>query len=171
MNKPWLNEPDYKEFEYKGYKCEIKRNISKALCGYVNVPLDSKAGEFLNKNKELDEVLNAHGGITYSEKVNGYLRIGFDCNHYCDYAPGVMDLIKEYKKNSEMTEEDLKKEGIEDPKEFIELSKRLYKSQSNNQPDYYKESNYKDIHFVEKEIKRLADQIIEYEKTKDNNER
>lgn len=39
-SKPWLSEPDTKEFESSGYLCEMQRHPLGAWCGYVTVPID-----------------------------------------------------------------------------------------------------------------------------------
>jgi len=83
--REWLSEPDYKEFTYKGYRCEIKRiPVSGHLCGYVTVgeqhPIYGKDyGELMD--------IKCHGGLTFSETKDGQTRIGFDCAHCTDLTP------------------------------------------------------------------------------------
>ena len=81
-------EGDGKEFEYKGYKCEIWRHPTLLhLCGYVELP---EFHELWGKLMYELENLDCHGGITFSEagkEMNW--KIGFDCAHYLDYTPGV----------------------------------------------------------------------------------
>ena len=94
----WDNEPDYETFVHLGFKCEIKRYPESGfLCGYVHVPQWNWA------YGEDGRDLKVHGGITYSERVDdstvGDMAesmgvgsdwiLGFDCNHYRDYAPGI----------------------------------------------------------------------------------
>lgn len=86
MNK-WETEPDYLEFTYKGFKCFIKRNYFKALCGYVVVPEGNK---WYSQGCDTIDI-NCHGGLTYASEQDGNWVIGFDCTHYGDLAP---DLIK-----------------------------------------------------------------------------
>ena len=85
--KEWLNEKDCYEFEYKGYKCEIKRIPSLGhLCGYVYTDLF--------KDLEYDVVpIICHGGITFNGVTNtGNWAIGFDCAHMMDYVPYVEEI-------------------------------------------------------------------------------
>ena len=77
--REWLSEPDYKEFTYKGYRCEIKRiPVSGHLCGYVTVG-EQDYGELMD--------IKGHGGLTFSETKDGQTRIGFDCAHCTDLTP------------------------------------------------------------------------------------
>ena len=161
--KPWENEPDKKKFTYKGYKCEIIRNAISILCGYVNIPVDNEKGKSLLKIKkklnqyvfnnihidyigELDKYFTIHGGVTYfEEKIsNGkeYVSIGFDCGHVNDLIP-----------NLGGTPEIFKSMGV--PKRLIDQFKEKYSQKQNE--------TYKDIPFVEKELKGLVDQIIKYD--------
>jgi len=111
-------EGDGKEFEYKGYKCEIWRHPTLLhLCGYVKLPeFHELWGKSMN---ELDN-LDCHGGITFSEMDKEMdkesLKIGFDCGHYLDYTPGT--------------------------------------------PVNFPNSVYRDINYVESEIKKLVDQVV-----------
>ena len=62
-----------KEFEYLGYKCQVKINDYCGFrCGYVELPKEFP---------EFDKYdIDCHGGVTYHE---GNI-IGFDCGHYGD---------------------------------------------------------------------------------------
>ncbi len=88
MNQEYLIEPNFKEFEYNGYKCEIIRSPNTgALCGYVLVPKTSK---LYGMSKEFFKDIKIHGGITCSNSTDypfDYWSIGFDCSHYNDYIP------------------------------------------------------------------------------------
>lgn len=85
-----------KEFNYKGYACDIKKidytdeNIEGLFsskedysmrkwwyCGYVFLP---------NFKVELKDDINniMHGGITYEYEYEGTTVLGFDCNHATD---------------------------------------------------------------------------------------
>ena len=64
---------DEKEFSYNGYKCLISRKDMGHLCGYVFIDSDDKVID-----------IKVHGGIT----LVGPRRIGFDCVHAYDFAPG-----------------------------------------------------------------------------------
>jgi hypothetical protein len=81
-DEPWLTEPDFLEFEYMGYPCNILRNSPDigTLCGYVGItarnPYFGK-GYGDDYTYDEDEVtllegpkvydLDVHGGITYNE--------------------------------------------------------------------------------------------------------
>lgn len=94
---PWHNEPDRVDFEHAGYACMILRNGSGALCGYVGV--DETHPDFGKHYNDLP--FSVHGGLTYSDLCSGHIChvpkpgmpdrvwwLGFDCNHYDDFAPG-----------------------------------------------------------------------------------
>lgn len=68
----------FKKFEYRNYKCEIKRNPQLgSLCGYVYVD---------SNNLNIDDFV-IHGGITYNDNT----KIGFDCAHLYDFIPGLFN--------------------------------------------------------------------------------
>lgn len=76
---PWNNEPDHEDWvdEFTGYKCEIHRKPwNGALCGYVISPIAIFYADF-----------KVHGGVTYNREC----KIGFDCDHYGDFAPSELD--------------------------------------------------------------------------------
>lgn len=98
----WERESNYKEFEYKGYSCAIRRNMSMGfLCGYFAIP-DFVEGE----ESYLLEDLSPHGGISFAEYPDGHYLpkqnsfgqklywVGFDCGHYCDFAPGLAKVFQ-----------------------------------------------------------------------------
>lgn len=66
-----------KEFEYLGYKCEVKINEQCGFrCGYVQLPEWHPS-----YNEKYNSVnIDCHGGLTYGE--NG--KFGFDCGHFMD---------------------------------------------------------------------------------------
>ena len=75
-------EGDYKKFNHKGIKCEIKRQETmRHLCGYVYIPQD------IQNYTEEDLDLYAHGGVTYHAVKDGYVVVGFDCAHGGDLVP------------------------------------------------------------------------------------
>jgi len=89
-NAPWKDELDEEEFLYAGHRCYIRRNQNtKTLCGYVDLP---PTHPWFGKHY-LDDALcgvEVHGGLTYSGRTgDGLHRIGFDCCHGFDYAPGM----------------------------------------------------------------------------------
>ena len=147
--EPWINEPDKKEFVYKGYKCAIKRNLMGCLLGYVYMKQNSKLSKYALREDvdslDLDLILNVHGGITYigeNEETNDCV-LGFDCGHFGnDVIPRKPD-FKRF-------------QLFEKFKEFQNLIKTLEKLEKNQ--------TYKDINFVTKELESLVDQIIKYER-------
>lgn len=95
---PWNSEPDRVEFEHHGFPCLIVRARLGALCGYVGVPPTHKLYE---KNYS-EAPVDIHGGLTYSDKCQGYIChvpkpgetderwwFGFDCAHAWDIIPGM----------------------------------------------------------------------------------
>lgn len=80
--QPWDNEPAYKMIEHAGYVCELKRHPAQGFwMGYVhageNHPLCRVPPD------DLDNYLDAHGGITHQNKGT----FGFDCGHMDDLIP------------------------------------------------------------------------------------
>ena len=76
-----LQEKNYLEFKYKGFKCTIVRHdYFSHLCGYVTIP-DEKRKNIKYENVEV------HGGVTF-QGVNsdGQYTIGFDCAHFRDFS-------------------------------------------------------------------------------------
>lgn len=96
MKMEWLDEKDFYEFEYLGYKCEIKRNALGNLCGYIYVTNRN----VLNNTYDLD----VHGGITY--ETNN--KIGFDCGHYGDFSPYGSNYSESEYRNVEYVTNELK---------------------------------------------------------------
>jgi hypothetical protein len=81
----WESEPDRVEFEYLGFKCLIIRHpTQKHLCGYVLLP---RGHPYFGKDYE-DIPVSVHGGLTFGAVEGDYYRIGFDCAHIDDFAPG-----------------------------------------------------------------------------------
>lgn len=113
---PWVNEPDYEEFEIDSVKCSIERmgtNLPFKFEDYLQVfqelkkenpehPLVKNNFHFgghlcgyvqLPKDHpwekiDCDEIpAEIHGGITYRERTKGRFCIGFDCAHSYDLIP------------------------------------------------------------------------------------
>jgi hypothetical protein len=87
-------EPNYEEFQYKGYTCIVKRMMNAYsffgnLNGYVILPKGHKLA------KHYDEIdIDCHGGLTWSGEAKELFPqftdewvIGFDCSHYGDMQP------------------------------------------------------------------------------------
>lgn len=99
---PWQSEPDDLDWidEDTGFSCEIHRNGSGALCGYVSIP--ESHPYFGSKYDDL-HYIDVHGGLTFSsaavrksdvEKLANpddttprFQKFGFDCAHSGDYSP------------------------------------------------------------------------------------
>jgi hypothetical protein len=98
INGPWEGEPDHQEWRYDGVPCVVNRNDHGSWCGYVAIPPGHPLYE---KDVDVDDVVEAHGGITYSEHgcmgeichtprpgESDYPRwVGFDCAHCMDFVP------------------------------------------------------------------------------------
>lgn len=131
MKGPWDDEPNRKEFRYKGFVCLAIRNAhTLAWCGYVGVP---PSHPFHGKLYD-DLDVHVHGGLTYADDCKNVVChipgpgeedklywIGFDCSHYEDFIPGFMALP-------------------------VELP-------------YMQMNIYRDLAFVERQIKSLAQQF------------
>lgn len=106
--KEWELEDDEKEFEYRGYLCEIWRHPNfGSLNGYVFIPRDHKY--FGKDYSDLDHI-DCHGGLTFSETRGDFTRIGFDCAHYGDYMPfNPIHFEDEVYRNMEYVEAECKK--------------------------------------------------------------
>lgn len=120
-DKPWLTEPnDVLFMTDAGYPAQIQRNLTTlTLCGYIYLPV----GHPLH-GVDYDNVLDAvdvHGGWTYSDSEGEAWCVGFDCNHFYDYAPGMPPLLNE---NEEYrTIEFVTKELERTAKQFKEMEK------------------------------------------------
>lgn len=84
-------EGDYHEWIFNtesgsSYKCQVIRNKHlKHLCGYVILTKDNKF-----YGKDYDHIpVQVHGGLTFSDEVNGEWLIGFDCAHHNDITPNI----------------------------------------------------------------------------------
>lgn len=82
-------EGDKHFWEYKGFKCLMRRNVLKCWCGYVEIPIDTpldfdfESGEYLP--------INCHGGVTYQELEGDNWVVGFDCAHSGDLVPYLLN--------------------------------------------------------------------------------
>ena len=91
MAMPWTVEPDEYDFSWRGFKCLCKRNQhSQTWLGYVILPHGHPFNNNASFNKYVTEELDVHGGVTFYDRVPKMdaMLIGFDCNHFNDYAPG-----------------------------------------------------------------------------------
>ena len=96
-DRPWEHEPDNEEWidATTGYKCTIWRHPTHgSLNGYVALP---KGHRLHGQGYDAFDV-EVHGGLTYAsedEKTNEWV-LGFDTNHYNDFAPKLVQTIMKY---------------------------------------------------------------------------
>ena len=91
MAMPWTVEPDEYDFSWRGYKCICMRNQhSQTWLGYVVLPHGHPLNNYEMYKTYAYEELDVHGGVTFYDRVKKMdaVVIGFDCNHFNDYAPG-----------------------------------------------------------------------------------
>jgi hypothetical protein len=96
MAMPWTLEPDEYDFSWRGYKCMCMRNQhSQTWLGYVLLPHGHAFNDSVMYKKYVTEELDVHGGVTFYDRVPKMdaTLIGFDCNHFNDYAPGVLPMV------------------------------------------------------------------------------
>jgi len=155
---PWSQEPDQKEFTYKGFNGYILRNIFGSLGGYVEIPLDNPILSRIDIDKgglEYENLpLEVHGGITYGNRVINkktgieYYVAGFDCGHWDDYIP-----FQSWMTNPDLPEKLRQNETLQ---KIIDLEEKFKYGRQ-------EERTYKDIQFVTHEIESMIDQIIAYQ--------
>lgn len=136
---PWIDEPDFLSWEYKGIKCLINRAASGYLCGYCEIP---KGHSFYEVDVFENHIeVDVHGGLTFGGYINEKWFIGFDCAHSMDICPAMQKMMKEVTDKSGMRQlyDDILKRNPESP-----LLNRTYK----------------DINFVQIECENLANQIL-----------
>lgn len=92
-DKPWLTEPnDVLFMTDAGYPAQIRRNLTTlTLCGYIYLPVGHPVHGLDYDDLSYEEI-DVHGGWTYSDSEGEAWCVGFDCNHYYDYAPGMAGL-------------------------------------------------------------------------------
>ena len=83
--KDWELEPNILKFEYRSYKCEIKRHEWGYLNAYVFIPKN----HILYGIDELDlnEILKPSSEITYSQEYDGFWKIGLSFSSIRDFVP------------------------------------------------------------------------------------
>lgn len=90
---PWDNEPDRVLWTdaATGFPCAVNRNSLGALCGYVGVGPEHPLYGRLTDGRPLDDILDVHGGITFTGALphvpDGLWYFGFDCAHAFDRIP------------------------------------------------------------------------------------
>lgn len=131
---PWQNEPDRIEFEHEGFPCLIIRTQSGYLCGYVAI--ESNHPDY---DKDYNEVnVECHGGLTYGERCSG---------HICHIPkPGKPD--------------DVYWLGFDHAhSRDYSPANNIYKMKYGTHFNRMENETYKDINFVTKGVKHLAEQL------------
>lgn len=140
----WCNEPDTVTFDHKGLKCLVFRVVKFEhdnhafgghFCGYVRVPKDN---EIYGKSWSECPIDDIHGGLTFYEKQDDDLIIGFDCGHIVDILP----CMRKFYENL-------------DPENKFPNFPMLHPT-------------YKNVEFVIYETKNLAEQVTKYDKRGSN---
>lgn len=136
---PWQDEPDRVDFRWYNLDCFLHRNQMGGWCGYVGVPRKHPA--FGHDYNEVP--VSVHGGLTYADKCWGHLChagpgarwwLGFDCGHSMDLLPGMEANMKIIRaKFPELSEK---------PAGFMDV--------------------YRDVAYVTKETKHLAEQLARF---------
>lgn len=142
MSMPWTVEPDEYDFAWRGYKCMCMRNQnSQTWLGYVLLPhghaFNDDSGMF---KTYIFEELDVHGGVTFYDRVPKMdaTIIGFDCNHFGDYAPAIQERV---------------------------LSAKDKQTIANGGFDDVGAPKYRTLSYVRKELRNLVDQIIAFDPT------
>jgi hypothetical protein len=85
------NYPTEVSYNEGPYKLIVRRTDNGVNCGYIVLPQFHRYDGI-----DCDNIpVNVHGGLTYSERENGYWVIGFDTCHVGDFNP----LINSYQDN------------------------------------------------------------------------
>ena len=77
--------PDEVSYQEGSYTLIVRRNSFGCNCGYIILPKFHRYDNFNYNNIPV----SVHGGLTYSERENGYWIIGFDTSHMGDYVPNL----------------------------------------------------------------------------------
>jgi hypothetical protein len=101
---PWQTEPDRVEFQHAGLPCLMLRSRFGNWCGYAAVPPGHRLHGI--NYSDIEFPLDAHGGVTYSDKCSGDIChvpgpgepddvwwFGFDCGHAWDYCPAMEAML------------------------------------------------------------------------------
>lgn len=133
-------EPNYETFEYRGYKCVIKRMmyLGGQLNGYVRIPKASKFYDATKQDMGYDDIpIECHGGLTFTGKLEDEpedeFYIGFDTAHFQDYMPFMQFQLSQYFNHEHESE------------------------------------TYKDINYVRKECRDIVDQLLVLEQENADN--
>lgn len=146
---PWVDEPDYLEFNHKGINCVVRRIYTAGFGGYLGAYIQISKEQPLHVKKDafIKYELSSHKKlfITYQ---NGEDWIGFHCGHSYDIIPSIRFVLEK----SDINEDPRIQENREISKKF----KQLFPDNPIINP------TYKTWDFVVEETKKLAEQIREY---------
>lgn len=147
----WVEERDNKMWEYRGIQCEIYRNRSGVLCGYVQVPIDHC---WYGKHYNAIEA-EVHGGLTFAETFDGgVFIIGFDCAHLYDLVPSLIDPMRSWRNHIDQLTDKMK----ETLNTYDKLTKKCMNLLENNPLIFRK--TYKNISYVKAQCEKLVDQMF-----------
>lgn len=139
---PWQDEFDKKQFEDAdtGLPCLIVRNAGGALCGYVGVPEGHPAFEKdYNDIYMLDDDIRVHGGMTFSDFC---AQGDNECTGICHVpGPGESDRVWWF--------------GF-DCNHGGDIAPAWLNSDLPQIPDIYGSNHYRDVPYVETDIRHLA---------------
>ena len=141
----WQTEPDkiqYMDEEF-GFPCLILRNQLGALCGYVGVPSTHKA--FEQDYNDADADFDVHGGLTFAG--------------HCSDGDEMKSICHKVEKGEDDNVWWLGFDCVHFLDEVPGMSVHYKKLQIKMTPAGYK---YRDIKYVEKELKHLARQLKNY---------
>lgn len=143
---PWQHEPDRLEWRHLGFPCLIVRAPGTgALCGYVGV--DASHPWYGREYRRVEDHINVHGGLAYSDKCEGHIChlpdegetddvwwLGFDCSHSGDVMPG------------------LDRPDVAAIRALVGLGN-----------SFLEDGTYKDLSYVKTEVESLAEQLAKVE--------
>lgn len=97
-NEPWRGEPNRVAWRDPStwLQCLILRGPLGALCGYVRVPRDHPLHGKRHDRRCVWRCITVHGGLTFSGCLGGRKMkrghwFGFDCGHYGDLVPSMVE--------------------------------------------------------------------------------
>jgi hypothetical protein len=108
-------EGDNKKFVYRGIPCEINRGPMGALCGYITIP-----------NEYPDpEGIPCHGGVTFCEEGDDETIVGFDCSHYMDLVPKMVEMMPHHMNDGKYRDMAYVEIEIKDMVEYVSKNLKL----------------------------------------------
>lgn len=153
----WDTEPDWAQFEYKGYQTEQGRNENRGVwCGYITIPLEEaiKIGIDTNASRydtysALSKKIEVHGDFTYCGiTIDGKIIVGFDCGHASDFCPGDAVHYSKMRSIAEASQDESAKKLVESMDRFNHI--RLA---------WDDDLTYKTLEFAQNECRSAIDQL------------